>query len=421
MVEVGQFTSPKTDSQYAPGQFFIHAELGYRGVVVCPVYPWVSDEPPYAYQGAPADEVKQAGSPWGHSQAEKSNIHTAALGNEVEKVGGSDDDDSDGGGGGPQGSPDGRHRRLWYQVLRDDRDHDQPRHQYALPDSDMASGLSGGGDDDDGAKGAAADADCASDSDSLMRAVYNFEYVAHSDLLPYIPHNSRRSVDPHATAFRNPEFNGLFHTVSLSNDSAADRGNLAIARESLSEWFNTMSTVLRDVSISSTTTIEKNAAVRVSVLTVFNDASEGVDGEKRWTWFNRVTLHNLGTRAIQVYGRHLEESEIRDGETVDTRYSSGKGVVGVMPIVAGKTSFWFLSNVQLGRASGSAGGHYHALVMQDNDQKATREHFDLHIPDVKLSSPVTDQAADGKEEAGQGSASANGGNVNGGEPYKKPI
>ena len=381
---------------------------------MCPVYPWVSDEPPYAYHGAPDDAVEQAGTPWGNAQQ----VEDAG-----ERAEGDDGSDSDSdsvsstssnsttttskAGSALQASG-GRRRRLWYQVLRDDRDHSQPRHQYTGPPPQDPEGEGEGEGEGDGSSADEGDGDGDGDSadDSLMRAVYNFEYVAHSDLLPYIPHNSRRSIDPHATAFRNSEFGGLFHTVSLSNDNTADRGDLAIAKEGLSEWFNLMTTVLRDASISTTTTIEKNATVRVSVLTVFKDVSEGLDGEKRWTWFNRVTLHNVGSRAIQVYGRHLEETELDGDDVASTRYSSGKGVVGMMPIVAGKTSFWFLSNVQLGRASGTAGGHYHALVMQEseNSPKATREHFDLHIPEVMLLEPMADGADDADADAHQNPA-----------------
>jgi uncharacterized protein affecting Mg2+/Co2+ transport len=146
-----------------------------------------------------------------------------------------------------------------------------------------------------------------------------------------------------------------------------------------------MSDVLRNVSIASTTTIEKNATVRVSVMTVFQGAAEDHEGEMRWTWFNRVTLHNLSERAIQIYGRHLEETAYSP-EGNENSVRSGRGVVGVMPIVATNTSFWFLSHVELGRPSGTAGGHYHALVMQTGSKDS--RHFDLHIPEVQLIAPA---------------------------------
>ena len=36
MVEIGRFTPVSKEQNYIPGQFFLHAQKGYRGVIVCP-------------------------------------------------------------------------------------------------------------------------------------------------------------------------------------------------------------------------------------------------------------------------------------------------------------------------------------------------------------------------------------------------
>jgi len=386
MVEIGRFTPVSKEQNYIPGQFFLHAQKGYRGVIVCPCTLNLYDSG--GETGAFDSELVQtpldsdahsaaAAAAFGGAQDGSGSAEPSPEPAAAEAEAATAPEDVDASEATAESTPASvlARRTQFYQILRDERDYTNEK-------------VIGG-------DGSPLSSTSTNQPLQTVAAVSNFDYVDHRDILPYVP-KSHRTGGYTETAFRNDKFKEFFQTVSLSPDEKGR--DLAIAKTWLTNWANEMTTIFRHSAVFRTQTNN----VQVSVLPVFY-GTFGKNENKEWTWLTKVSISNLGDEPIKILDRLLYEVEDSEDNKYKTRITEGMGVVGSMHKIRAHESVNFVSSIKLGHPSGYYHGVYRGQVTGHLSQHRTAENqddaesadvFDVRIPHVRLYSPdALDEAA----------------------------
>lgn len=186
---------------------------------------------------------------------------------------------------------------------------------------------------------------CTTNWTFVAGMIEGLDYVAHEDIIPYVPSHLR---------FKHNAFAGLFQPLT-SRPSSDPTMNLAPTPVHV-KWMDASREVMSATEVTSLTSTVCGVTISVMPMVGIQVGKKMKEVEKRRNyWFYKVVVRNDGDEPIQLLQRTWL---IVDGSG-QVQGLTGRGVVGFCPkLTKEQRVFQYMSNVPLDTPSGLMGGFF---------------------------------------------------------------